>query len=97
MESAPGVDDLQPGPPGGELIVQCGRLSTDLLELPIAERHALMAPHSRLDGPVNRAVQVFGVSVEGKLLPDEEPTPPCASVIQPGLSSRVRRRVSSSN
>src|SRR3989449_8301295 len=93
MESAPGVDDLQPGPPGGELIVQCGRLSTDLLELPVAERQALMAPHFRLDVPVDRAVQVLRVQVEGKLLPGEERTAPCARVNEPGLSSSVERGV----
>src|SRR6058998_294223 len=93
MESAPGVDDLQPGPPRGELLVQRDGLSTDLFELPVAERQALMAPHFRLDVPVNRAVQVFGVQIEGEFLPDEERTAPCARVIEPGLSSSVERGV----
>src|SRR3989442_14193498 len=94
MESAARVDDLQPGPPRGELIVQRGGLSTDLLELPVAERKALMAPHFRLDVPVNRAVKVFRVQVEGKFLPGEERTAPCARIVEPGLSSSVKRGVS---
>src|SRR2546428_13219886 len=93
MESAARVDDLQPGPPRGELIVQRGGLSTDLLELPAAERKALMAPHFRLDVPVNRAVQAFRVQVEGKFLPGEERTAPCARIVEPGRSSVVERGV----
>ena len=93
VESAAGVDDLQPGPPRGELVVQRRRLSTDLLELPVAERKALMALHLLGDVPVDRAVQVLRVQVEGKFLPGEERTAPCVRVIEPGFSSALKRGV----
>src|SRR5207245_10687284 len=43
--------------------------------------------------PWIRAVQVLRVQVEGKFLPGEERTAPCVRVIEPGLSSALKRGV----
>src|SRR5436309_9636366 len=93
MESASGVDDRYPGPLFREFVVQCDRLTTDLFELPIAERKASMTSHLRLDVTVNRTVHVLRIEVERELLPEEQGASPGARVIERRLAGRIQGAV----
>jgi len=63
--------DPKPVPSPREFVEQGRGLASNLSELPIAEREALVPPPLRLDVPVNRTIEVLGIQVKRELLTAE--------------------------
>ena len=86
VESTSRVHDFEVPPSPRKFVVQGGRLTANLPELPVAERKALMASHLRLDVSVDRAIEVLRIQVECELLPVEESTPPRMGIVDAGFA-----------
>src|SRR6266545_839308 len=81
VEAASRVDDPEARPPPRQLVVEFRGLPPHLLELPVAERQALAAPHLVHDVAVDRTVEVLRIEVEGEFLPKKVTAAPCVRVI----------------
>src|SRR5256885_4819271 len=93
VESAARVHDSEPDPPTFQFVIEARSLSSNILELPVAEREALVPRHLRGDVAMNRTVEVLRIQIECQLLTAKEVAPPSMGIVQLSLSGRLQGRV----
>src|SRR2546421_11437614 len=93
VESAARVHDSETDPPTFQFVIEGRGLSSNLLELPVTEREALVPRHLRGDVAMDRTVEVLRIQIECQLLTAKEAAPPCMGIVQLSPSRRLEGRV----
>src|SRR6266487_1711404 len=93
VEAPSRVDDAEAGPSPRQLIVEFRRLPPHFLELPIAERQALPAPHLLRDVAVDGTVEVLRIEVEGELLAEKVAAAPRMRIVDARLACVDQRGI----
>src|SRR5437667_11770345 len=73
--------------------MEARRLSSNLLELPVTEREALVPCHFRGDVAMDRTVEVLRIQIECQLLTAKEAAPTSMGIVQLSPSRRLQGRV----
>src|SRR5207302_8252717 len=87
------VHDSKTDPPTFQFVIEARSLSSNLLELPVTEREALVPRHLRGDVAMDRTIEVLRIQIECQLLTAKEAAPPSVGIVQVGPSPRLQGRV----